>query len=175
MAINVDIIMYLFFGSRSDVNHASRPWLETAGCDSNQNRGIWAIDRSVEQLLFFVVGHCKLVFFIVNLAFRTSSLYWMRPCDKKRMASICLTIPSNELPSNHHHEQQQNRSESFPSEKKTLPPDQTLFRFDISVVPSRPDSEAYKEHTDGAGHRMKSILEAIAIAWHNKSRVGSRG
>lgn len=43
----------------SDVNHASRPRLETAGCDSNQNRGIWAIDRSVEQFLFFVVGHCK--------------------------------------------------------------------------------------------------------------------
>lgn len=43
----------------SDVNHASRPRLETPGCDSNQNRGIWAIDRSAEQFLFFVVGHCK--------------------------------------------------------------------------------------------------------------------
>ena len=38
----------------SDVKHASRPRLETAGCDSNQDRGIWAIDRSVEQFLYFL-------------------------------------------------------------------------------------------------------------------------
>ena len=25
-----------------------------------------------------------------------------------------------------------------------------------------------QEHTDGAGHRMKSVLEAIAIAWRNQ-------
>ncbi|CAK9080374.1 Putative asparagine synthetase [glutamine-hydrolyzing] [Durusdinium trenchii] len=28
------------------------------------------------------------------------------------------------------------------------------------------------EHTDGAGHRMKSILEAMAIAWRNKMNFG---
>eukprot|EP00435_Cladocopium_sp_Y103_P059214 s159_g21.t1 len=28
------------------------------------------------------------------------------------------------------------------------------------------------EHTDGAGHRMKSVLEAIAIAWRNKMNFG---
>ena len=28
------------------------------------------------------------------------------------------------------------------------------------------------EHTDGAGHRMKSILEAIALSWRNKLNFG---
>ncbi|CAK9050044.1 unnamed protein product [Durusdinium trenchii] len=31
------------------------------------------------------------------------------------------------------------------------------------------------EHTDGAGHRMKSILEAMAIAWRNKMNFGGLG
>ena len=28
------------------------------------------------------------------------------------------------------------------------------------------------EHTDGAGHRMKSLMEAIAISWKNKLNFG---